>query len=832
MSYKSIRFFTIALFAFSLLPLATAPCLAAPERAAQLASQVDWEMPFQTIRKVQEQKIPVELLDSHDAAKSRISIPYTRVNIVVRNGIAFTRIIQIYHNHGTENEGYAFSLPTSDDSHITQFNLWDRGERYIGSIEERTRAEEVYRSITGDETPSMAVDPGLVRKNLNRFELRVFPIYPGENKQIELITHERLSFSSRSFIHKLPLSALLQSADARHPGAKSMKTEISLQIEDELPIDTVELNGHPPVNGLTVKDLREEKRNDHSAHYRFSLPPSRITDLEINYSLKLPPTSVSTVLTFADQGEQFFALRTLAPIDQQLIEQQLATMQKESMKYIKGFDGGEKDVAAFESSLPEPDRPPFYIAVWRKPGQKNLAADMPELDLELAGYQTFLLFNKKRFFHASWLTADLAGKQLGGPKYMTITTNRSYPVPMWMLPVSKGMKKSRKRQEQHWAQYRETGKQPKPQPVIDNYENKFAESLIHLKTSIRQDKCPTAYLFLDDLGPERLQRLTALLKTAPQTKFLIVTEQPIRSITLGMLANVNLFSLENGWDTNRSFNGSNHLLSSSQGQQIFAAMGLPSNTTALKSLWKTLPEIDPAVARWELDSSVSFSDVYYYTGIDRRMFERALNLPDKPKEEIGSHTLAWLVGRYEGAGNGKLTLYLPAGLPAEMGMFSFLQSTPTTEIATSFSMPKAESDLRFVGSFVGSAQAADLDAEIRMLTAANRGWRQQPDLSKLDPAKQAKLAKLRKEIVALSRRFSFISNETAFIALPENLRKEHGIKAQKFEMGQLYGKKGDSEIAVVPEPSTNILLMIALSGLLFAYRGRMSRVSHKHPHRN
>ena len=776
--------------------------------ASPTPSTIVWDAPFKKILTVQESKIDKGKLKAATTGGATISIPYTRVDVVIRNGIAFTRLLQIYHNHGTKNEGYAFSLPTTLDTHISQFNIWDRGERYVGAIEERTKAEDTYRSITGDETPAMNVDPGLVRKTLNRFEMRVFPIYPGEFKQIELMTHERIELKGDSLTLKLPLEALLTSSDARHKNIASAKTEITVRIADDLPIEKVVFEGHRP---------KEVKRGAHLSNHTLLLNAQNIADLVVAYQLKTPTTPSVAQMTFEENGEQFFALRLIKPIDPAELKSRMEEAGKEARelhKYIGAIEGTDPIV------VPKASTPPTYFAVWRNPVENKSQNELQVFDLEFAGHRTFTRLSSKGFFHASWLAGDLEGRGKKADSLLTVTTDQPYPNTLWMLPLSRGMQEARRAISANKG----SGTKERQKKTM-TFDQHFEKVLGHLDTAIKKDQTKRAFLFLDELGKSRFDILAKRIKKASEVIFLLVTKESILPQSMHDLTNVSIFSLRDGWIVNRHFHEKKNLLTSSEEQQMFAGIGVPLHTSILQELWNRLPDIDPQTPQWQTEGDIQLSSVYYTNANHFGAMRGFQN--GRIRNEESSQSLLWLVGRYTGSGSGTIRLQYPYTNLPMMGGFGAMASMPTDSLEVAVDLTEAADGLRFVGSFVGSAQAAEIDAKIRSRSGRNRFLSDE----KKDPKTEKELKELRKEIVALSRRFSFISNETAFIALPEKLRNEHGIEAQRYEMGQLYGSPNDIHAEAVPEPGTILLLATALTGLLLMYlhsphRHRRSYVQH------
>ncbi|HEX4319482.1 MAG TPA: VIT domain-containing protein [Acidobacteriaceae bacterium] len=138
-----------------------------------------------------------------------LSLSEMKVDIVIDNGDARIRIVQIFANHtGRIEEGtYVFALP--DRSTVSDFAVWDGPVRIPAVILERKRAEEIY-----EQAKMQAIDPGLLEmgersdadaKKTSTFSAKIVPIPAWGTKRLELEYHQKLTVNDWKQFFSLPL---------------------------------------------------------------------------------------------------------------------------------------------------------------------------------------------------------------------------------------------------------------------------------------------------------------------------------------------------------------------------------------------------------------------------------------------------------------------------------------------------------------------------------------------------------------------------------------------------------------------------------------------------
>ena len=152
---------------------------------------------------------------------SLLSLQEMRVDVLIDNGDARVRIVQIFASHTAHmQEGtYQFTLP--DGSTVSDFAVWDGPVRIPAVVLERKRAEEIY-----DQATAQAIDPGLLEMGERTddpatttaiFTAKISPIPAYGTKRLEIEYHQRLSINNFKQLFLLSLKPdAYQKQIARH----------------------------------------------------------------------------------------------------------------------------------------------------------------------------------------------------------------------------------------------------------------------------------------------------------------------------------------------------------------------------------------------------------------------------------------------------------------------------------------------------------------------------------------------------------------------------------------------------------------------------------------
>jgi Ca-activated chloride channel family protein len=195
---------------------------------------------------------------------SVLSLEEMHVDVLIDNGDARVRIVQIFANHtASVKEGtYEFALP--DGSTVSDFAVWDGAVRIPAVVLERKRAEEVY-----DEARMQAIDPGLLEMGertddpttTSLFSAKIVPIPAYGTKRLELEYHQRLTVNDWKQMFLLPLKpdAYQKQTAKRFSLRFEVRSAHALQgfelVSKLFPLKMTEADAHHGVGSFEATDL-------------------------------------------------------------------------------------------------------------------------------------------------------------------------------------------------------------------------------------------------------------------------------------------------------------------------------------------------------------------------------------------------------------------------------------------------------------------------------------------------------------------------------------------------------------------------------------------------
>ncbi len=238
-----------------------------------------------------------------------LTIVYHRVTVTIQDGVATTRVDQAFRNDSRfPVEGtYVFPLPTG--AVIQKFVLWVNGEPVVGDVLPADKAREIYLSYL-----RQARDPALLEYiGQGAFQARVFPIQPGETRQIALEYVELLAPEAGLVRYRYPL------APERFSAQPLEEVQIEVKIfSSSRPIGST----YSPTHQVTVN--REAPTSAHALYLEKDVLPDR--DFILYYSLTGEGVGLDFLTYTPDDEDGFFlmlitppAVRDLAPLPKDLV---------------------------------------------------------------------------------------------------------------------------------------------------------------------------------------------------------------------------------------------------------------------------------------------------------------------------------------------------------------------------------------------------------------------------------------------------------------------------------------------------------------------------------
>jgi hypothetical protein len=757
-------------------------------------SENPWDGTFyESIATVQTEHLDVP----SDGYRLALSIPYTRVDIAIDNGIALVRVVQVYHNHSSTNQGYAFNMPINAKTALTEFNLWDRGTRYAGAIEERLQAEKVYKEVTGDEAPTMNTDPGLVRRTQNTYQTRVFPIFPEEDKQVELVSCALSEMHDGKVTFQFDVTALVKSSDPRHASLVSRNTDVSIFIRDHAGVEDLELQG---IEGsfAPLEDGQVLRAKLDASKSRSQMP------ISVTYHVASPESVRVHPFTFTNGDSSFFLLRVLA--------------RASDLQPV---------------APPKQHANPFYIGVWHSDA---VVEGVDELDFfraltwEMGAFEVLQMMDVRSGYHGSWRPARMED----GP--MSAMDNPDFPGAV----VSDELKMQTDLQSVLGS----------PAILMQSKENTAETNVAvdvveHLQRCVTEEGCDTAILFLKELDDATWKRLAAVIRDSEEVNFVLITSAASLPEKLSSLSNVAHFGSDQ-WQTVRAFLDERHVnFLNGYSVSLFSMLMELSQSSIddfvdVSSLYARLPRLLGVPQSYQEHGNTGIADVYadgleqikaQNTGMSRNR-----SSSDETEQKENPLQVVWISGTMQNPGN--LDLSITDYTTAEA--MRFMQHVDESQSSTQHlcrlfiqtSLPAPSTQNRFVATMWAQPKAERLASRLRQLRRITEGaargipsdWEGDTPAEKRKNAR-AEMEQVKSELVALSREYSFICSETAFIALPPALRDEYGIMEQEISREEMFNLKSATK-GGVPEPHEYLLFMLGALITWYAIRRNMAKTQH------
>ncbi len=219
------------------------------------------------------------------------------VKVTINNGIAVTRVTQVFVNTENRQVEALYTFPVPKGASVANFSMWINGKEMVGEVLEKQRAREIYNSYKRRRR-----DPGLLEQtDYKTFEMRIFPIAPKAEQKVEIVYYQELNVDHDQATFVYPLATVTRKdINARTTG----KFAIQAEIKSAVPIVKLESPSHAD----------EFVVNQHSDHYVIAsletAGGSLANDVVLNYDLERPKTGMD-LLTSRQAGEDGFFCLTL-----------------------------------------------------------------------------------------------------------------------------------------------------------------------------------------------------------------------------------------------------------------------------------------------------------------------------------------------------------------------------------------------------------------------------------------------------------------------------------------------------------------------------------------
>src|SRR5215510_14096098 len=160
------------------------------------------------------------------------------VQVTINNGVAVTRVTQVFHNTEKRVVEALYTFPVPKGASVANFSMWINGKEMIGEVVEKQRARQIYESYK-----QVRRDPGLLEQvDYKTFEMRIFPIAAGAEQRVKVTYYQELDFDHDWATYLYPLATAPRS-DINQRAAG--KFALTLDVKSEAPIVKIESPSHP-----------------------------------------------------------------------------------------------------------------------------------------------------------------------------------------------------------------------------------------------------------------------------------------------------------------------------------------------------------------------------------------------------------------------------------------------------------------------------------------------------------------------------------------------------------------------------------------------------------
>ena len=125
------------------------------------------------------------------------------VQVTLNDGIAITRVTQVFRNTEDRTVEALYSFPVPANASVAGFSLWINGREMIGEVVEKQAAREIYASYKPEKR-----DPGLLEQaDYRTFHLRIFPIIGHAQQKVQVTYYQELESDGPWTTYVYPLAS-------------------------------------------------------------------------------------------------------------------------------------------------------------------------------------------------------------------------------------------------------------------------------------------------------------------------------------------------------------------------------------------------------------------------------------------------------------------------------------------------------------------------------------------------------------------------------------------------------------------------------------------------
>lgn len=174
---------------------------------------------------------------------------------VIRNLLAVTHVDETFHNdQGIDLEGfYVFSLP--EGATVDGLWMWLDGRRYSFIVKRKEEAQQIYDSLQQHKIGDPVI---LESMGANRFQIRITPIHPNDNRRIELQYFQVLPVDPSGIVrYDYPMNM----SGYQGSGVQVLDVQVDLEMDAPIELVTTNFDDSPMMIGRTPLDDRRMRLN-------------------------------------------------------------------------------------------------------------------------------------------------------------------------------------------------------------------------------------------------------------------------------------------------------------------------------------------------------------------------------------------------------------------------------------------------------------------------------------------------------------------------------------------------------------------------------------------
>lgn len=230
-----------------------------------------------------------------DRALPPLGIVYQRVNVVVRDQAALTRIEQEFRNPTSQPLEALFLFPVPAGAGVQDFAMWIDGKRTKAELVDAAQARQIYTDVV-----RRLKDPGLLERIDDRlFRVRVFPVPANSTQKIELAYSEVVRRDAGLAEYVYPLRC----------GSRQIATEEDFTIRVELTTSTPIKTVYSPSHDVGVSRDGDSKAVVGFERKGFSFD----RDFHLIWGVGAGDVGLSAAMHRESPGEDGYALVLLSP---------------------------------------------------------------------------------------------------------------------------------------------------------------------------------------------------------------------------------------------------------------------------------------------------------------------------------------------------------------------------------------------------------------------------------------------------------------------------------------------------------------------------------------